>query len=177
MAVIETHTPEHQTIPVGSKRDFVFLNDGACIWRGASFRAELPGLQMSLRQANQSVAALPVFVPTGHVMRITVENPRESEVEVSASFAFERFEDNCFTWRSLTFLVVPASVAAGAPHFSRLLTDDESGKVWFWNQPNVRVLLAPKPPTRCPTCGHRALNPVRDEQGLWTWACFEGCNP
>jgi hypothetical protein len=39
------------------------------------------------------------------------------------------------------------------------------------------VLRAPDPPPFCPTCSHPALNPVRDPNGDWTWACVEGCNP
>lgn len=41
----------------------------------------------------------------------------------------------------------------------------------------VDVLRAAEPPARCPTCGHPALDPVRDDKGYWTWACHEGCNP
>ena len=40
-----------------------------------------------------------------------------------------------------------------------------------------RVLRAAEPPSTCPTCGFAALDPSRDPNGEWTWACHEGCNP
>lgn len=39
------------------------------------------------------------------------------------------------------------------------------------------ILKADKPPTTCPTCGGKVISASKDAEGLWTWACFDGCNP
>jgi len=39
------------------------------------------------------------------------------------------------------------------------------------------AMTAAKPPTLCPCCSFPAIDPVRDDDGCWTWSCFEGCNP
>lgn len=41
----------------------------------------------------------------------------------------------------------------------------------------LEILRAEIPPAYCPTCEHATSAPCKDEKGLWTWACFDGCNP
>ncbi len=43
--------------------------------------------------------------------------------------------------------------------------------------PRFLTLLRPIPPNVCPWCQNLATGHVRDERGLWTWACLGGCNP
>lgn len=40
-----------------------------------------------------------------------------------------------------------------------------------------QVLKAEKAPEVCPWCEGRTTGASRDENGLWTWNCFDGCNP
>lgn len=39
------------------------------------------------------------------------------------------------------------------------------------------VMTAAEPPKICPWCSLPATRPVRDAEGLWTWACYGACNP
>lgn len=41
----------------------------------------------------------------------------------------------------------------------------------------MAILRAPAPPKACPWCRYVVTGASRDEKGLWTWSCFEGCNP